>query len=148
MTAAVDAPLTFTFAQGLACRVVRVLDPVARGLAWLASRFTPVTDAGVFYYPALLLRDVDQLRGANLGSLVLAASAYVLVRFLEAFGLWHERAWGEWLGAPSGALYVPFEFRHLLHHPTIATALVMTANIAVVGFLAWELRQRRPPPPA
>lgn len=97
------------------------------------------------HYPAEILADVDRLRAADLRSLLLAAAAYVLVRFTEAYGLWHQRPWGEWLGALSGALYVPFEFRHLAHHPTPATAVVIAANIAVVGFLAWQLRQRRRP---
>ncbi len=95
------------------------------------------------HYPAMVLSDIDQLRGADLKPLLVAAFAYVSVRFLEAFGLWNDRPWGEWLGALSGALYVPFEFRHLVIHPTAATALVIVANLAVVGFLAWRLRQRR-----
>jgi uncharacterized membrane protein (DUF2068 family) len=94
-------------------------------------------------YPALALQDIDQLLGANHGSLVLAVSGYVLVRLCEAFGLWNGHAWGEWLGALSGALYVPFELRHMLHHPTLATAVVIAANIAVVGFLSWQLWRRR-----
>lgn len=95
------------------------------------------------HYPAVILDDIDRLLGADLRSLLLAAFAYVLVRFVEAYGLWHQRPWGEWLGALSGALYVPFEFRHLAHHPTLTTAVVMAANIAVVGFLVWQLRLRR-----
>ena len=73
------------------------------------------------HYPAIILNDVDKLLGANLRSLLLAASAFMLVRFLEAYGLWNERPWGEWLGALPGALYVPFELRHLIHSPTLAT---------------------------
>ena len=95
------------------------------------------------HYPAIVLHDVDQLLGANRRSLVLAVSGYVLVRSCEAFGLWNGRAWGEWLGALSGALYVPFEMRHLVHQPTLATAVVMAANVAVVGFLSWQLWRRR-----
>lgn len=65
------------------------------------------------------------------------------VRFLEAYGLWTQRPWGEWLGALSGALYVPFELRHFLHSPGWATAAVMTANVVVVSFLGWQLWRRR-----
>lgn len=97
------------------------------------------------HYPAMVLRDVDQLVGANLRPLFLAACVYVLVRLLEAYGLWNERAWGEWLGAASGAMYVPFELRHLVHRPTLATAVVIALNLAVVGFLGWQLWSRRRP---
>jgi uncharacterized membrane protein (DUF2068 family) len=95
------------------------------------------------HYPSVILGDIDQLRSTPLRPLLLAASGYVLLRFLEAFGLWKERPWGEWLGALSGALYVPFECRHLVHQPTLAIAAVLTVNITVVGYLAWQLRQRR-----
>ena len=95
------------------------------------------------HYPAMVLRDLDQLAGANLRSLMLAASAYVVVRLLEAYGLWNERVWGEWLGAASGAMYVPFELWHLIHRATLATAVVITLNLAVVVFLGWQLWSRR-----
>ena len=95
------------------------------------------------HYPALLLHNLDRLLGADVRSLLLAVYAYVLVRFFEAYGLWHERTWGEWLGALSGAIYVPFELRHLLHRPTLTTAAVLAINVAVIGFLAWQLWQQR-----
>jgi uncharacterized membrane protein (DUF2068 family) len=96
------------------------------------------------HYPALFLHDVDMLRDTHVQSLMLAASAYVIVRMFEAYGLWHELGWGEWLGALSGAVYIPFELRHLLHRPTLAAGAVIACNVSVVGFLAWQLwRQRR-----
>jgi uncharacterized membrane protein (DUF2068 family) len=76
---------------------------------------------------------------------MLAACVYVVVRLLEAYGLWNERVWGEWLGAVSGAMYVPFELRHLIHRPTLATAVVIALNLALVGFLGWQLWSRRRP---
>lgn len=96
-------------------------------------------------YPAIILKDIDQLLSANRRTLLLTVAAYVFVRLLEAYGLWNERRWGEWLGALSGALYVPFEIRHLIHSPSIATAAVVVINMAVVGYLAWQLRQRGGP---
>src|SRR5882757_5369648 len=96
------------------------------------------------HYPAILLHYVDVVRDADLRTLLLAASGYVAVRWVEAYGLWNERTWGEWLGALSGAMYVPFEVWHLAHRPTAANSIVLASNIVVVGFLAWQLwRQRR-----
>src|SRR5262252_9729786 len=95
------------------------------------------------HYPAIALHDIDQLLAADRRSLILAVAGYVLVRLCEAVGLWNGQAWGEWLGALSGALYVPFEMRHMVHRPTLATAVVMAANVAVVGFLSWQLWRRR-----
>src|SRR5262249_58190820 len=62
-------------------------------------------------FPSVLLHYADLLPGADLRPLAFIAAGYILVRFLEAFGLWKETAWGEWLGALSGALYVPFRIR-------------------------------------
>jgi uncharacterized membrane protein (DUF2068 family) len=75
--------------------------------------------------------------------LVVIATAYIAIRFLEAYGLWYERAWGEWLGALSAGLYVPFEVRHLLHRPSFISAAVLAGNAFVVGFLAYQLWRRR-----
>jgi uncharacterized membrane protein (DUF2068 family) len=92
-------------------------------------------------YPAVFFSTVDRLSAANWRSLLLAVAGYALVRFLEAYGLWRERRWGPWLGALSGALYVPFELRHLLYRPSLAGGVVIALNILVVGFLAWQIRQ-------
>ncbi|MDP4075234.1 DUF2127 domain-containing protein [Acidovorax sp. A1169] len=94
-------------------------------------------------YPAMVLTDIDQLLSADLRPLLLAATAYVLVRFTEAYGLWNDRRWGEWLGALSGALYIPFELWHFAHHPSVASAAVALTNVAVVGFLGQQLWRRR-----
>jgi uncharacterized membrane protein (DUF2068 family) len=95
------------------------------------------------HYPALLLQYVDELNSTPVSTLMLFASAYVATRLTEAYGLWHERRWGEWLGALSGALYVPFELRHLYHQPSPISAAVLALNVAMVAFLAFQLRQRR-----
>jgi uncharacterized membrane protein (DUF2068 family) len=94
-------------------------------------------------YPAMVLSDIDQLARTDLKPLLLAAAAYVLVRFAEAYGLWKDRWWGEWLGTLSGGLYIPFELWHFFHHPSLVSAVVALANMAVVGFLGQQLWRRK-----
>jgi uncharacterized membrane protein (DUF2068 family) len=99
-------------------------------------------------YPSMVLRAADLLEQERLRNLVLLAIGYVSLRFAEAYGLWTARRWGEWLGALSGLLYVPFELWHLLHHPTLASAAVLAGNLLVVGYLARRLfsgRTSQPP---
>ena len=93
-------------------------------------------------YPSLLLHYADLLPGANVHALLLLAFCYIVVRAFEAYGLWNERAWGEWLGTLSGGLYVPFEIAHLVQRPSIIGAAVLTGNILVVSFLAYQLAHR------
>ena len=94
-------------------------------------------------YPSILLHYADLLPDANVGLLVVLASGYILVRLLEAYGLWNDRAWGEWLGALSGGLYIPFEVGHLVHRPSAINAAVLAGNVFMVSFLAFQLWRRR-----
>lgn len=95
------------------------------------------------HYPSLLLHYVDIVENANLRTILLVVGTYALIRFLEGYGLWRQRVWGEWIGALSGALYVPFELRHLLLHASLASALVVACNVVVVAYLGWRLWRRR-----
>ncbi|CAB3786087.1 DUF2127 domain-containing protein [Pararobbsia alpina] len=97
----------------------------------------------VRHYPALLLHYIDLLNNTNIRSLVLLALAYAVLRLAEAYGLWRERAWGEWLGAASGGLYLPLEIYHLSHRLTWPGAIVFLANLSMVAFLLMRLWRRR-----
>ncbi|CAM3812637.1 DUF2127 domain-containing protein [Bordetella flabilis] len=97
------------------------------------------------HYPMALLHYATLLQDTSVQALVMLATAYVALRLTEAYGLWKDRAWGEWLGALSGAIYVPFEVRHLLHRPSLLSAVVVLANVLIIAFLAWQLWRRRAP---
>jgi uncharacterized membrane protein (DUF2068 family) len=95
------------------------------------------------HYPTIILHYADLVENADQRALVLLAAGYIALRFCEAYGLWRDRIWGQWLGALSGAIYVPLEVRHLIHGPTVTAAVVLVVNLLVVGFLAQRLRQER-----
>ena len=95
------------------------------------------------HYPTLLLHYADLLSVINVRKLAPLAMGYISLRLLESYGLWKEKAWAEWLGALSGALYLPLEAGHLMHRPTLINGGVLLANLLVVGFLAYQLWQRR-----
>lgn len=94
-------------------------------------------------YPTLLLHYADLLSAIDLRTLAPVALAYIAVRFVEAWGLWKEKTWAEWLGALSGALYIPLEVAHLAHRPGAINAGVLLVNVVVVGFLGFQLWMRR-----
>ena len=95
------------------------------------------------HYASILLHYADLLPNADVRTLVLLAAFYILVRLSEACGLWYDKVWGEWLGALSGALYIPFEVSHLLQELSLISAAVLAGNLALVGFLAFQLWRRR-----
>jgi uncharacterized membrane protein (DUF2068 family) len=56
------------------------------------------------HYPCIVIEMAARLTDARLRMLALAAFGYSVVRFTEAYGLWHKRAWAEWFAIISGSL--------------------------------------------
>ncbi|HTO57418.1 MAG TPA: DUF2127 domain-containing protein, partial [Pseudomonadales bacterium] len=75
--------------------------------------------------------------------LAAGAATYSAVRLVEAYGLFRERAWAEWLAALSGGLYVPVEIVELVRKPTWLSLTVLVVNVAVVAVMVWALVARR-----
>jgi uncharacterized membrane protein (DUF2068 family) len=69
------------------------------------------------------------------------AAAYGLARLVEAYALWRERRWAEWLAAVSGAIYVPFELYELIHRFSWLAMGALAVNLAVVGVMVGVLRR-------
>lgn len=100
------------------------------------------------HYASLLLHYAGALPGANLQLLLVLGGAYTLLRWVEAWGLWFDRAWAEWLAALSGGVYVPFELAHCMRHCTPVSAGVLVINLGIVFFMGWRLWRRRQAAPA
>jgi uncharacterized membrane protein (DUF2068 family) len=142
---ALQAIAIFEATKGIAAlaAIVGVLDLVHHDVRHLAieliGRFGLNPDA---HYPSILLHYAELVPNADVHSLVILAFAYIVVRLLEAYGLWNDLAWGEWLGALSGGLYIPFETRHLIHGPSVIGGMVLACNVFLVIFLAFQLWSR------
>jgi len=98
-------------------------------------------------YPRIFVDAAAQLQDVRLVLLALGAAGYAAVRFAEAYGLYFERAWAEWLAAVSGAIYVPFEVTSLLAHRSWLSFSILLLNIAVVLVMVRALLRRRQAPP-
>jgi len=89
---------------------------------------------------------IEAVSGVSDTGLWLIASLgflYALFRFLEAYGLWHGRRWGELLAAASGMIYVPFEVIELAKKATWVRAGSLAVNIVVVAYLLVVLVRSR-----
>jgi uncharacterized membrane protein (DUF2068 family) len=143
---ALHAIAIFEAVKGLAAlaAIIGVIDLMHQDLRHLAidliGRFGQNPESR---YASIILHYADLLPNADLRALSLLAAAYILVRLSEAYGLWNDLAWGEWLGALSGALYIPFEIKHLLNRPSFISAAVCVGNVVIVAFLAFQLWRRR-----
>lgn len=93
--------------------------------------------------PRLLLKTADAMTPTRLVWLAVGGVAYALLRFVEAHGLYRQRAWGEWLAAVSGGVYLPFEVAALLRDHAVLPAVLLAANLVLVGIAVAALRRRR-----
>lgn len=94
-------------------------------------------------YPRIFLDAAAHLQDTRLLWLATGAAGYGGLRLLEAYGLFRERPWAEWLAAGSGALYVPFELLEMVRAPSVLGALVLVLNLLVVALMVRALAARR-----
>ena len=99
-------------------------------------------------YPHVFLDLAEKFDNAKLWLLATAAIAYATLRFAEAYGLWRQRAWAEWLALVSAALYVPFELYEIAKHATWFRIAIFVVNVVIVIYLAKVLAERRNTRPA
>ena len=95
------------------------------------------------HYPQIFIRAMNEISDTNLWLMAGFAALYAAVRFAEAYGLWHERRWAEWLAAISGGVYVPIEIYELAHKITWIRAGALTLNLVVVAYMVWLLTESR-----
>jgi len=97
------------------------------------------------HYPSIFLHAMENVSDTRLQMLALGALAYAMVRFVEAYGLWRERRWAEWLAAVGGGIYIPFELYHLWLHVTPVKVGLLAVNVVIVAYMARLLWLPKPP---
>src|SRR4051812_13185516 len=90
-------------------------------------------------YPHIFIDAASRVTDARLWLLAAAATAYALVRGVEAYGLWFERRWAEWFALVSGSLYVPVEIFELFHHATWTKLVLFISNLLIVTYMAFAI---------
>jgi uncharacterized membrane protein (DUF2068 family) len=98
-------------------------------------------------YPHIFLDAVSHLQEPRLFWLAAGAATYSLVRLVEAYGLYRERAWAEWLAFIASGLFIPAEINEIIRRPSTLTVVVLVINVAIVVVMAHALWQRRRPRP-
>ena len=95
------------------------------------------------HYPKVFLSLLAHPGDARLWAIGGSAAVYALMRFAEAYGLWHGRAWGNWLGVWSGGIYIPVELYEAVRHPTWIHIGLAVANALVVVYLVQSLARHK-----
>lgn len=92
-------------------------------------------------YPRIFLQLSESISSARLWLMAGFALAYASIRLTEAYGLWWERKWAEWLAVLSGGIYVPLEIHELLSGFTWIKVCTLSVNICIVLYMTYVLRQ-------
>lgn len=89
------------------------------------------------HYAQIFLELADGITDKKLLLVAAGAAIYSTLRFIEAYGLWRERAWAEWFALISGTIYLPFELHEMLIRPTMIKAAILIVNLAIVLYMLY-----------
>ena len=96
-------------------------------------------------YPKIFIDLADHITDSRLWFFAILALIYSIFRFVEGYGLWKERVWGEWLAVVSGTIYLPIEIYGVCVKVSFVSVFALVANIVVVGVIAYVLIQKKQP---
>jgi len=96
-------------------------------------------------YPKIFIDLADHITDSRLWFFAGLALIYSIFRFVEGYGLWKERVWGEWLAVLSGTIYLPIEIYEVCVKVSVVSVFALVANIVVVSVIAYVLIQKKQP---
>lgn len=95
------------------------------------------------HYSHIFISMMSDVTNQRLWLIAGFAAFYSVVRFAEAYGLWHELRWAEWFAALSGAVYIPVELYEIVRHVTWLKITTLIVNLLIVGYMVWLLTESK-----
>ncbi|MGZ4681510.1 MAG: DUF2127 domain-containing protein [Acidimicrobiales bacterium] len=90
-----------------------------------------------------LSRELERLldvRSGELTVLLVTATIYAVVESTEAYGLWRERRWAEYLTVVATAGFLPFEIRELMVRVSVLRVGALVVNLVILVYLVYAKR--------
>jgi uncharacterized membrane protein (DUF2068 family) len=137
---AVDRAVHFVLLGALAV-LAFVLASHRSKLTHLVDRFNVLffgTRTGTVSSTHGVTHEVERLLTLNVTTFRLigvAAAAYALLEVAEAYGLWFQRRWAEYLTFVSTTLFVPYEIYELVGQVTVIRVAAFAVNLAILFYL-------------
>jgi uncharacterized membrane protein (DUF2068 family) len=97
------------------------------------------------HFAQVFLDWADSLTESKVWAVAAVAVAYSILRFVEAYGLWYAKAWGEWIALISGTIYLPFEVYKLIHKQSLFHISILLINLAIVAYMIYVLKTDESP---
>jgi uncharacterized membrane protein (DUF2068 family) len=82
----------------------------------------------------------SRIRDVSVGSFI-----YTALFLTEGIGLWLVKRWAEWMTIVITSSLVPVEVWEIWRRPNAAKVLVLVVNLALVGYLIWQVRKEEEP---
>src|ERR1700737_74539 len=101
-------------------------------------------DPNNHYLHALLERFTD-LSPQRLKAVSFGTFFYAALLLTEGIGLALGKRWAEYFTIIATSSFIPIEIYEIFHHANVTKVVVLLINIAVVWYLALELRRHREP---
>jgi uncharacterized membrane protein (DUF2068 family) len=96
------------------------------------------------HFVNLTLERATHASPAEIKKLGLGSFLYAGLFLAEGTGLWLRKRWGEWLTVIITSSLVPVEIYEIYRHSSYAKVVVLALNIAIVLYLIYHMRRRRP----
>jgi uncharacterized membrane protein (DUF2068 family) len=132
-TVAVLEALKGVLASALGLGLLSIIHRDLDDMAERATELLHVNPDG--HISNLLFAAADRASEKTLIEFGIFALLYASIRFGEAYGLWKERCWGEWIALVSGCLYLPLEVNGLIHDPRPFKWGLLVVNLLIVGYI-------------
>ena len=87
------------------------------------------------HYVGVFIGLVYRVSDIRMWKIAVVAAVYVILRLVEAYGLWYVKPWAEWLAIASGTIYIPFEIADLMHRITWFRVVVIVVNVGIVLYM-------------
>jgi uncharacterized membrane protein (DUF2068 family) len=99
-----------------------------------------IDNSGRGGHHAWLVRRLDDVGSWDLELirvLLLVAVAYAVLEGVEAWGLWHDRRWADYLTVLATVGFLPLELHELTERVTVFRVVFLALNVAVLVWLVW-----------
>jgi uncharacterized membrane protein (DUF2068 family) len=95
------------------------------------------------HFVGLIMDRADLINHHQLRQFSMATFAYSAICLIEGTGLMRRKVWAEYLTTILTAMALPWETYELIHHFTWLKVGIILANLLILLYLLWVLKQKR-----
>ncbi|MGI8555994.1 MAG: DUF2127 domain-containing protein [Pyrinomonadaceae bacterium] len=92
-------------------------------------------------FAQIFVERASKINESNIVIAIVLSFVYMIVRMVEAYGLWRLRTWAEWFAIISGSIYLPIELYEVIKKPDTLHFVIFFGNILIVLYLIYVRRE-------